>query len=255
MPNFDKYCNFNEGDDTVEIPTGSKTGPYLLLHIEEFSSNIVSTSKFNKPIFCKAHFDKEFNYALQANTTNTLQDNTTRGYLYYLNLEHDYKLFYPAPLSELKKLSIELLKPDGTLYSNVKDDLQVVSILSVNKSLKLTLNKYVYRNYFKPGDKIVVKSLVGNIPLYINGYLQEGAYIYKTGTVTSDGNINEIYVKWKITGIDSSGSNIYFNNNNPTSLNTEINGFLINCNLQHTFVFEIKVQEVDSLSVHRPKII
>ena len=130
-----------------------------------------------------------------------------------------------------------------------------MSILSVNTSLKLTLNKYVYRNYFKPGDKIVVKSLVGNIPIYINGYLQEGAYIYKTGTVTSDGNINEIYVKWKITGIDSSGSNIYFNNNNPTSLNTEINGFLINCNLQHTFVFEIKVQEVDSLSVHRPKII
>ena len=48
LPNYDEYC------DTIYA--GFKTEPYLLLHIDELNSNVVTTSRVNKSIFCKKNF-------------------------------------------------------------------------------------------------------------------------------------------------------------------------------------------------------
>ena len=291
LPTNDVYMHLNytlgsEVNKKQYIATGSKKFPYLMLKIKEFHSNIVSTSSFNKPIFCKAHYDKDFCYT---------EDNCVyRGWVYYKNDDNDVTEFYPSPLVELNKLSIQILKPDGSLYSDETDNLRVIELKCTNPSNNsgescfiLTLNKYVSSKCFRLGDKILIKCLTFTQEIsdnYINlsdsekdilkkgsniikNYFENGAYVLGTkdknnqtiGEYSKDMNINQLVIKYKISGIDNTGNNIYFGNNNEIdTINklsdlmvndnkfTQCNGFLLNTNLQHTLVFEVKVQKSNS---------
>jgi hypothetical protein len=330
MPSHDQFINLkysmlkDKNKKIINIPQyiplGTKREPYLLLHVDELSSNIVSTSKIGKSIFCKAHFDKEYKfntinkskeiYNSIINNTHSLHAvdnynlenkgdyedlNDCRGWVYYKNDDHDFTEFYPAPLSELNKLSIQILKSNGEIYSEEKDNLRVTKILCLkpgannmmNRSqdyigdacIIITLNKYVSSKYFRLGDKIIVKCLNFNADASnqlkepLKKYLEEGACVIGikdekgnlSGEYSKDLNINQIIVKYQITGTDSSGNNLYFdstnNNDNNMSIinnltnimlttvnNQKCNGFILNTNLQHSIVLEVKVKVKDALT-------
>ena len=328
IPSHDRYMNLNYSlgidDDNKPIntkqyiPLGSKREPYLIIHIKELSSNIISTSTFNKPIFCKAHFDKEYCYSEKnqgINTYNSLvkginnqyslenysktnsdkieciDTNGSRGWVYYKNDDGDISEYHTSPISELNKLSIQILKPNGELYSEEKDNLIVKEIICLKSNttnnvgescIILTLNKFVSSKYFRLGDKILIRGLVfeeneSNKYLEpLTKYLEKGANIIgsrKKGSVfigeyTEDLNINQIIIKYNITGIDDNGNNIYFGEGSDLekidkladlitddSKFSKCNGFLLNSNLQHSFVFEIKVREKDALTFNTPMMI
>tara|TARA_Y100000385_G_scaffold289023_1_gene357244 strand:- start:923 stop:3514 length:2592 start_codon:yes stop_codon:yes gene_type:complete len=151
----------------VDLNIGTKNLPYILIHIEEFNSNIQYTNNFNKNLFAKPFYDKEFKYK------------NDRGWIYYKNDDGDCVSYNNNTLSEINKLTIELLKPDGTTISDAKDDLFVTklgwngttynshslvgpndsSLLCEYEFIILELNKYIHESNFKNGDKIIIKNL------------------------------------------------------------------------------------------------
>ena len=282
MPNDDLSNYFNITDnpdittpDYTNYYNGFKQDPYLFIHIDGFNSNIISTNNFNKSLFAKPHFDKDYRYRPSLNSCSYI----SRGWSYFKNDDGDYTEFKPAPLSELTKLSIEILRPDGSLYSDQKDDLLVVKIEMYNTNgteqcppfLKITLSNdndgWVKDNYFNNGDKIIVKKLkwCDDLNLYnpswknkISKYLEHGANIVRWNDDTNDYNIQ---VNRYLKTIIVPNPLVYVNNFGQLVWNTElygtkpsidefgnydeinIKGFLINYNLQHSLVLEIEVEE------------
>ena len=239
LPNYDEYLMINNKND---VPIGAKIEPYLLLDIEELNSNLIVTSKFKKNIFCKLHYDKEYNYN---ETVRGARTPNTRGWIYYKNDDNDSTCFVNNPLTELNNLNIKLLRPNGEIYSSVKDDIQIVCInySSQNASiLTITLNKYVPNYYFKHGDRVNVKNLISNQHIEdLKLYLEKGSYVIENrNTDLKDiKSINTIIISNKFLEIDKNGTNKYLDLHKTI----DCNGFIINENLQHSFILEITTEE------------
>ena len=220
LPNYDEYCD--------EIYAGFKTEPYLLLHIDELNSNVITTNRVNKSIFCKPHFDKE--YCCKD------EGDLTRGFTYYCNNDCDITEFYPTPKSELNKLSIELMRSNGKLYSETMDNVCVnkLEVDNVNKKIILTLDN-LNTNIFKKGDKILGKEL-GNFITdeELKCLIDEGLYV-----IDFDGTTLELKIP--------SNSETISQDILEKGVN-DVTDFLkiINCNLQHSIILEIKTREVSS---------
>ena len=280
LPDIDEYL-FNNVHRQIYI--GCKTEPYMLVSIDEFNSNIVSSASYNKNIFSKIIYDREYSFteidntnAITAASTSQTDGNVsiddskevteTRGYIHLIDEDSEYKQFYPSPLSELNKITFNLLRADGKLYSNVEDSLQVISIKQMVISSAETgdfknfftvkLNTAVHPHYFKQSDKIMIKNIIcaRTIPPSIIKYLNEGAYIYKrsnalaytSGGATTVADKNEIYICHNIISYDNPTSEYDLLS---TALGTDeitIKGFIINVSHQHSFTLEVKTKEMDS---------
>lgn len=161
--------NLLEKSSFVNTNYGNKNLPYILIHTEELNSNIEYTNNFNKSLFAKPFFDKEYS------------SKNSRGWSYYKNDDGDHVDFSKEVSTDLNKLTIELLKPDGTILSDVKDDLIITKIgwnsSEYNSISKITFpnnkkteynefefiilefDKYIHESNFKNGDKIIVKNM------------------------------------------------------------------------------------------------
>jgi hypothetical protein len=93
--------------------------PYYLVAIEEFDSNIISTSKVGYRIACKIHYDEVLSFG-------------DRKYLYYKNDDDDMTMFYPSPLSKLDRMTLRLLTPDGMSVKENFNDSDIVSVSDVS---------------------------------------------------------------------------------------------------------------------------
>ena len=226
-----------------------------MISIDELNSNLITTNYESKNIFCKAHFDKEFRYNETLNGAKSAQ---TRGWIYYKNDDNDMAEFFPTSLTELTNLTIKILRPNGELYSNDKDNLTIEKITTVPENpsiLKLDLNKFINNNNFKHGDKIIIKGLeIKNLEIKNNlndlkVHLENGVYIVdirdldelQENVPENFKNIKSIFINNKVIGIDDDGDNQYLEIN-PDEI--KIEGFLINESLQHSMVLEVKVEEV-----------
>uniref|UniRef100_A0A6C0IXV0 Uncharacterized protein n=1 Tax=viral metagenome TaxID=1070528 RepID=A0A6C0IXV0_9ZZZZ len=240
LPNFDEYIMIDNKND---VSIGAKIEPYLFLDIEELNSNLIVTNKFKKNLFCKIHYDKEYNYNESIIGTRAP---STRGWIYYKNDDNDKTLF-PNVLTELNNLNIRLLRPNGELYSSVKDDIQIICIKHnpLDPSiLTVQLNKYVPNYYFKHGDRISVKNFIADKSKNleeIKTYLEKGSYIIeKQNTDLKDiRTVNRIIISNKFLEIDNSGNNKYL----QVDEIIHCKGFIINENLQHSIILEIITQE------------
>ena len=176
--------------------------PYYLVSIDEFNSNIISTKSFTEKIFCKIVFDKEVKFS-------------NRSYMYYLNNDEDYTMFYSSPLGKLDRLSIKLLDSDGESVKETFNDIDWVNTdAGSNSSQEFVNNTFV-------GDKI----------------LQNGNNKY----VVSDLNTTTSTIETKLRNIVGAGSPI------PSS-------FIVNLSNQIEYIFEVKTTEPDSTNLVRPSI-
>ncbi len=114
--------------------------PYYLVAIDEFDSNIISTSKVGHRIACKIHYDDVLTFG-------------DRKYLYYKNDDDDLTMFYPSPLSKLDRMTLRLLTPDGeSVMANFNDsDIATVQDVSINN---FRCNIDFYNNTFAK-DKLL----------------------------------------------------------------------------------------------------
>ena len=270
LPNIDEYL-YNDSERQIYI--GCKTEPYLLVNVDEFNSNIVSSSIYNKNIFCKVIYSTEYSFiekdlAIAQGTEIT----ETRGFIHLIDEDNDYKQFYPSPLSELNKITFSLMRPDGTLYSEIEDNLEVINLKQEDnkKYMTLTLNQNVDAHYFKQSDKIIIKNFMckdttKTLPPAILSYLEKGAYIYKRSLDIS----NQVYISHNVSSRreESSGTDTtdnYYSGYNELLVDSstddwfegiDIKGFIMNISHQHSLIIEVKTKEIDSMSKIEPEII
>jgi len=144
------------------------------------------------------------------------------------------------------------------LYSDEDDDLEIKTIMiNDENTIEIVLNRFVNNNYFKLGDKILIKELtkMETAPAELNNQILEylETELFVSDVDNSDKpNTNKVYIKNKITGIDTSGNNIFLT---IVPDNYQYKGFILNVSQQHSMVLEIQTQVTDSLSVIKPNII
>ena len=83
-----------------------------------------------------------------------------RGYVVLKPAQDESKVFYPAPLSDLRSLRISIVKPNGAIVSNATDDYLISKIEYEDYNpthLRVVLNKFFARNEFFVGDTIMFK--------------------------------------------------------------------------------------------------
>ena len=278
LPNIDEYMT-NEKNNQIYI--GAKTEPYLLVAFDEYTSNIVSSTANAKNVFSKVIYDRDYhfydidyNYNDTTGSSSEKSQTNSRGFIHLIDEDLDYKLFYPSPLSELSHLTFSLLRPNGELYSQVEDNLQVTSIEfngtppggSIPIYMILTLNKQFQQHYFKQGDKIVIKNFTdgsGNpLPLTeeLRNYFDTGAYVYQKSTDTYS---NQVYISYPVKGYEGTDGTytegddyIYDAYRDLYSYNTlNTKGFIINLNHQHTLILEVRERELNSRVEINPQIV
>jgi hypothetical protein len=179
--------------------------PYFFVAVDEFNSNIISTKTFSEKLFCKVHYDKEVQF-------NTGSD--SRSYLYYINNDDDFTMFYSSPLGKLDRLTLKLLDSNGQSVKELYNDIDFVTTDGFG-----TTSEQFYNSTF-PGDRL----LQDNSNRYI------------------------------VQSIDSVSKVIQTKPIHTNSVAVPGNKFLVNLSNQIEYVFEIKTTEPDSTGEIRPTI-
>jgi len=173
--------------------------PYYLVSVDEFNSNIYSTKSFSDKILCKVHFDKEVSFG-------------QRKYLYYLNEDDDFTMFYASPLAKLDRLTLKLLDSTGLSVKEVFND---IDFLKTDLSSNVT--DEFYRNSFV-GDRILVEGNTKNVIKSIN--------------TSSPHKLDVVSLTGTTVNVASS--------------------FIVNLSNQIEYIFEVKTTEPDPTNQVRP---
>ena len=149
--------------------------PYVQVRIPELDNNIFGTNLGLNAAFGVLQYDANWIY----DTSN----NNTRGYLAMIpKFLKCQKVYSPAPLATLQKLSFRFERPDGTLLSTVSDTLDIKQINSSKEIAATVAFPYGYdatveagtsaayyflqtKTYFNElavtkGDRILIKNLI-----------------------------------------------------------------------------------------------
>lgn len=173
--------------------------PYYFVSVDEFNSNIYSTKSFSDKILCKVHYDKEVSFG-------------QRKYLYYLNEDDDFTMFYASPLAKLDRITLKLLDSTGVSVKDVFNDIDFVTTdVSSNTDVEF------YRNTFE-GDRILVGGDTKNV-------------IDTIGTSPS----------YSIAVVNLTGTSVPVNSS-----------FIVNLSNQIEYIFEVKTTEPDPTNSVRP---
>lgn len=224
--------------------------PYLLLQIDEFNDIYDGTNDNVRKSFCKLAFDKAY------------KGQNGRGYVVLEPIQNERKIFYPAPLSTLNKLSISLLKPNGTLFNESNDAYNVLKIEydgAKPKFLKVTCDSYFDKNEFFVMDTVIFKNFVMtklsvmqqeiDIKAF-NEYINQnnGFEIVEVGAANPNGYFNTFYIQApgqfnRSIGQFQPNMNLIncLNSYNSQILTPTANGSIMNFSLQHTISMKVNV--------------
>ena len=109
IPRHENICSLSLGGEVDNISGeiksfinyGAKNNPYILVHIDELESDIITTNHINKTIFSKVLYERDI-----VDSNIDKKYGYSRGYTCYENKDHDCKRFYNNP-AELNKLFAE----------------------------------------------------------------------------------------------------------------------------------------------------
>lgn len=224
--------------------------PYLLLTIDEFNDVYDGTNDHVRKTFCKLIYDKNY------------KGQNGRGYLVLKPMQKEKKIFYPAPLSTLNKLTFSLLKPNGSLFNNSLDNYNALAIEYDNTKpnyIKITFDSYYDKNEFYIGDYILIKNYLMTklSPIQkdadiqgFNDYINrsQGFEILEIGTANSNGFYNVLYIQAP-GNFDKTIGQYQLNMNLINCLNTynanivtpTNNGIIMNFSLQNSISIKLDV--------------
>jgi hypothetical protein len=186
---------------------------YILVVIDEFDGNVFTTKNFNQNVLCKMHYDK----------TQVFGGGTYRNIIYYKNEDDDFKIFYPAPLAKLERLTLKLFTPWGQPLGEYWGD-SVDDTFEATVTLPNQLDIPNADEYFETGDNIILSN-------------DQSIYYEVTGgpTATSLNVSPDISTDGGITN----GSTVR----------------VLNQTSQINYIFEVKIEEPDNLNPVRPEIL
>jgi len=249
------------GQDNTPLPfdnriyLGLQSYPFLVLHIDELDGVYYGSNTNLDKSFAHLVFDKEYKCDILTSsqvTNETSQIGTnanyngknfekqyTRGFMGYIPIGWEQKVFYPAPLASLSKMSIRIRTPDGDPINTLRDNLDISAItiesvadLQVKKAasfpkensnyIKIATNQYFNNRNFRIGDKIIIenynlvtpntnqKSFIDFINRtkghYIVNLTTEVSTNNDSDTNDNEGFINAIYISPPGNYKDSDGS-------------------------------------------------
>lgn len=222
--------------------------PYLLLRIEEFNDVYDGTNDVIKRAFCKLIYHKSY------------KGQNGRGYVILKPEQKERKLFYPAPLGSLGRMSVSILKPSGALLNNSVDAYRALSITYDNAKpghIKVTTTNYFDANELYVGDTIVFRGYlmtklsilqtdidVQNFNAFVNR--EEGHDISEQGSANPSGYVNSFYVAAPGSFDPASGQYVVssglvscLNNYNSALGSPSPNGNIMNLSLQNSVSMKI----------------
>jgi hypothetical protein len=124
--------------------------PYVLITIDEIGDIYDGTNDAARRAFSPMIVDKHW------------RCKNGRGYLVLQCMQDEKKTFYPVPMSDLKRLTLTIRKPNGEMFNQSKDDYYIVKVEyeSYNpQHLKIVLNKYFDKNEFFKGDEVKLRGV------------------------------------------------------------------------------------------------
>ena len=177
--------------------------PYLVLLVDDFDGLMDGTNELLRRAFCVFVFDREYKAP------------NGRGYVHLKPAQQERKSFSP-PLGTLRDLSLSLVRPNGVLFNNSRDNLKCTHIVYEPQNklfVKLVLDSYFDRNDIWPGDtaRIVGFSItvLASSSSGDNGYASilagasemtefmnrsEGHQVVQLGMTNSQGFVNSFYI-------------------------------------------------------------
>jgi hypothetical protein len=186
---------------------------YILVVIDEFDGNVFTTKNFNENVLCKMHYDK----------TQIFGGGNYRNIIYYKNEDDDFKIFYPAPLAKLERLTLKLFtpwgQPLGEYWGDAIDDTFEATISLPNTLLITNANQY-----FDQGDNIILSN--------------DPSYYYEVSAGPTAGSL-QVTPNIKLSNGLQDGSTVR----------------VLNQSAQISYIFEVKIEEPDNLNPVRPEIL
>lgn len=122
--------------------------PYVFVHVEEFDNVFDGSNDTVRKGFSQLVVDKCYRAP------------NGRGYLVLQSLQDEKKVFQPACLTELSRMTLSVRKPNGELFNESKDDFKILKLEYelINKQyLKVVTSKYFDKNEFVKGDNVIFK--------------------------------------------------------------------------------------------------
>ena len=163
------------------------SSPYLMLQVNEFPHIYDGLNNQTQLAFTQFLYDSSY------------QSGNGRGYVIMRPSQNESKDFHPNPLSSIPKLTFKIIKPNGSIVNESKDDYQTVKLeYEVYNSLylKVVTHKYFDKNEFYVGDNIMIRNYL--MPYYTsteldsNGSYQPAYIDYINNRVVYDKIINFI---------------------------------------------------------------
>ena len=297
------------GQDNTPLPfdsriyLGLQSYPFLVLHIDEIDGVYHGSNDNLDKAFAHLVFDKEYKCNILTSgqisqetsdignngTVNTVfEKQYTRGFMGYIPIGLEKKVFYPAPLASLNKMTIRLRTPDGEEVNTLRDNLDITSLAiediadlqlkkpggfpkENSKNIKITSTQYFSNRNFRIGDKIVIENYDLVTPnVYQSEFIsfinrKRGHHIINLAlevSTNSEGNENEgfinvIYISPPGDYLDTDGTA----QNTITGLvddsflaganipTSDYNPRLLNLSLQNQLIFKITTRDQDTNSV------
>lgn len=221
--------------------------PYVMLQIDEMSDMY---DGFNQAAQ-KCH--TQFGYDRAYKAPNG------RGYIVMKPLQDEIKQ-YPNLLGVLPKLTMSVVRPNGTLFNNSMDNYSVIKIdytVYNDKYIQIVFDKYFDKNEFYIGDNIMIKGFVIKQPVPPDPCLSpshyqrmtdwvnrsEGHEIHQLGEANEHGFTNNVFVSAPSTFDQSAGKltvdkqlvdtlRFYYQAYPVILPNPKVNGRAINTSLQ-----------------------
>jgi hypothetical protein len=111
------------GASVVDTPLyllKAESYPYIVLNVEEFGSNDHGSDNV---------LDRSFAVLQPDNSFGQLNDGSDRFNVFVPKFLKCQRVFHPNPLSNLFKLTINMLRPNGSLVSNTQDAYDIAGVL------------------------------------------------------------------------------------------------------------------------------
>lgn len=241
--------------------------PYLILHIDEFNDVYDGTNDTVRKGFSKLIFEQSYKAP------------NGRGYIILKPMQKEKKVFYPAPLSSFSRLSLSLLRPNGSLLNQSSDNYKILKIEYEQFNihyLKIVTNVYFDKNEFFAGDEVIIRGhnmtalteemsdiLIRKFNDFVNR--PEGHEIKQIGSANDNGFFRSFYIQApgefnKIEGrfdVDAdviATLNTYNGQINFCDPNVPTNGGVLNLSLQNTIALKITsiIDDADNLHTLQP---
>lgn len=284
---------------------GIQSFPYLVLSLEEIEGLYHGTNENVDKSFAHLVFDKEYKCEVLtasqiSNETTAVGTNSTpsngvkifdkqysRGFMGYIPIGWEKKIFYPSPLASLNKLTINITNHEGESLGTMRDNLSVSNIEVVaiadlqlkkpssfpkqnSQLIKITSTEYFTNRGFRIGDRIIIDDYVIDNPNsnqksfmdFINR--KNGHYIINLPTEVSSNNdassnenegfVNALYISPPGDYDDSNGGvkntiSSVTDGSITTTLSSSSTPKLLNLSLQNSFVLKIITRDFDTNSV------